>query len=134
MWIGALAQRTDVPTKTIRYYEDVGLMPEPPRTPGGYRDYGEDAAARLGFIRAAQSVGLSLGEIREVLAFRDRGETPCAHVASLIERRAAELSVRIAALERMRRDLERLSKMTRTMSPAKARGAAFCHIIEATER
>jgi MerR family copper efflux transcriptional regulator len=134
MRIGELTQRTDVPTKTIRYYEDVGLMPEPPRTVGGYRDYGEDAAARLGFIRAAQSVGLSLGEIREVLAFRDRGETPCAHVASLIERRAADLSEHIAALERMRRDLERLSKKARAASPAKARGAAFCHIIEATQR
>jgi DNA-binding transcriptional MerR regulator len=130
MLIGELTQLTYVPTKTIRYYEDIGLMPEPPRTPGGYRDYGEDAVARLGFIRAAQSVGLSLGEIREVLAFRDRGETPCAHVASLIERRAADLSERIAALERMRGDLERLSRKARAVSLAKARSAAFCHIIE----
>ena len=134
MRIGELTQRTDVPTKTIRYYEGIGLIPDPPRTPSGYREYGEDAAARLGFIRAAQSVGLSLGEIREVLAFRDRGETPCAHVASLIERRAADLSERIAALERMRRDLERLSKKARAMSAGKARDAAFYHIIEATER
>lgn len=130
MRIGELTRRTDVPTKTIRYYEDIGLMPGPPRTPAGYRDYGEDAGARLGFIRAAQSVGLSLGEIREVLAFRDRGEIPCAHVAALIERRAADLSERIAALERMRRDLERLSRKARAMSPAKARSASFCHIIE----
>ncbi|MGH2571992.1 MAG: heavy metal-responsive transcriptional regulator [Actinomycetota bacterium] len=131
MRIGELAGRTEVPAKTIRYYEDIGLMPEPPRTPGGYRDYGEGAAARLGFIRAAQSVGLTLGEIREVLAFRDRGEAPCAHVASLIERRAADLSERIAALERMRRDLERLARKARTTSPGQARHAAFCHIIEA---
>jgi MerR family copper efflux transcriptional regulator len=123
-----------VPAKTIRYYEDIGLMPEPPRTSGGYRNYGGGDAARLGFIRAAQSVGLSLGEIREVLAFRDRGEIPCAHVASLIERRAADLTERIAALERMRQDLQRLSKNARTMSPAKAQGAAFCHIIEAGGR
>lgn len=105
-------------------------MPPPPRTLSGYRDYGTDAAARLSFIRAAQSVGLALGEIREVLAFRDRGETPCAHVASLIERHATDLSQRIAALELMRRDLERLARMARSLSPAEGRGAAFCHIIE----
>ena len=134
MRIGELARRADLPAKTIRYYEDIGLMPEPPRTPGGYRDYGEGAAARLGFIRAAQSVGLSLGEIREVLAFRDRGEIPCTHVASLIERRVADLSERIGALEQMRRDLQRLFEKARTMTPARAREAAFCHIIEAGVR
>jgi MerR family copper efflux transcriptional regulator len=131
MRIGELADRTSVPTKTIRYYEVIGLLPEPPRTPGGYRDYGDDAAGRLVFIRAAQSIGLSLGEIREIFAVRDRGEVPCPHVASLIERRATELSQRIAALEGMRRDLGRLVKRARTMTRADARDATYCHIIEA---
>ena len=115
---------------TIRYYERIGLMPPPTRRESGYRDYGEDAAARLGFIRAAQSVGLSLGEIRETLAFRDRGETPCRHVAALIERNAAQLRQRISALEEMRRELERLAKKARAISPEDVSGAAFCHIIE----
>jgi MerR family copper efflux transcriptional regulator len=131
MRIGELAERSEMTAKTIRYYEGIGLVPAPPRTGGGYREYSEDAAERLSFIRAAQSIGLSLGEIREILAFRDRGEVPCAHVASLIDRRAAELSERIAALERMRRDLERLAKRARRTSPAFAQGAIYCHIIEA---
>ncbi len=130
MRIGELAERADVSAKTIRYYESVRLLPEPDRLPNGYRDYGPGVLDRLAFIRAAQSVGLTLGEIREVLAFRDRGEQPCAHVVSLIERRAADLSERIQALETMRRDLIRLAKVARTTP---ARPAAYCHIIETAD-
>jgi MerR family copper efflux transcriptional regulator len=128
--IGELAERSGVEPTTIRYYERIGLMPAPARTGSGYRDYDEDAAARLGFIRAAQSVGLTLGEIRETLAFRDRGEPPCRHVVALIERNAAELRQRIAALQAMQRDLERLARKARAISPESAPAAAFCHIIE----
>ncbi|MGQ0671105.1 MAG: heavy metal-responsive transcriptional regulator [Actinomycetota bacterium] len=134
MRIGELADRSGVPTKTIRYYEEIGLVPPPERTEVGYRDYEPDAAGRLAFIRAAQSVGLTLGEIREVLAFRDRGEAPCAHVASLIERHAADLSQRIAVLERMRRDLERLARKARTLSQGRLQESEFCHIIETGAR
>ena len=130
MRIGELAEQSGVEPTTIRYYERIGLMPAPARTASGYRDYGEDAAARLGFIRAAQSVGLTLGEIRETLAFRDRGEAPCRHVAALIERNASELRQRIAVLQAMQRDLERLAKKARAISPDDAPAAAFCHIIE----
>lgn len=134
MRIGELARTVGVPAKTIRYYEQIGLVPEPRRTASGYRDYDRSAAARLAFIRAAQSVGLSLGEIREILAFRDRGEVPCQHVAGLIERHAADLSERISALERMRRDLERLGSRARTIQPRDAARATYCHIIETAGR
>jgi DNA-binding transcriptional MerR regulator len=128
--IGELAHRSGVEPSAIRYYERIGLMPGPARNDSGYRDYDEEAAARLGFIRAAQSVGLTLGEIRETLAFRDRGEAPCSHVAALIERNAAQLRQRITALEAMQRDLERLAKKARAIAPEDVPGAAFCHIIE----
>lgn len=130
MRIGQLAAQTGVSTKTIRYYEDIDILPAPPRAPSGYRDYGDDAPARLGFIRAAQSVGLTLGEIREVLAFRERGEAPCAHVRQLIERHAADLAERIAALTTMRDDLERLARRASALSATAGTDAAFCHIIE----
>jgi MerR family copper efflux transcriptional regulator len=129
--IGELARRSGVEPTAIRYYERIGLMPPAARRESGYRDYAEEAAARLGFIRAAQSIGLTLGEIRETLAFRDRGEVPCAHVAALIERHAAQLRQRISALETMRRDLERMAKKARAGTPEDAPEAAFCHIIEA---
>lgn len=130
MRIGELSEQTGIPAKTIRYYEEIGLLPPPKRTPSGYRDYDTSATGRLRFVRAAQSVGLTLGEIREILAFRDRGEAPCAHVLSLVERHAADLSQRIESLERMRRDLDRLAKRARSLSPRSGRDAAYCHIIE----
>jgi DNA-binding transcriptional MerR regulator len=128
--IGELARRTGVPTKTIRYYESIGLMPDPSRTSNGYRDYDAPAERRLSFIRAAQSVGLSLGEIREVLAFRDRGEQPCHHVLSLIEEHAVDLAERIAALEAMRRDLRRMARKARSASASAPDASGYCHIIE----
>ena len=134
MRIGELATRTGVPAKTIRYWEQLGLLPAPARTDAGYRDYRPQAATRLGFIRAAQSIGLSLGEIREILAVRDRGQTPCAHVARLIEQHAAELAERIAALERMRQDLEHLARKARTVPPEQLVQAAYCHLIEISAR
>ena len=130
MRIGELGARAGLAPKTIRYYEQVGLVPPPKRTPAGYRDYGEDALSRLRFIRAGHSVGLSLGEIREVLAFRDRGEPPCRHVASLIEHHASELAVRISILERMREDLVRLAKKAASLSGKEPPPESFCLIIE----
>lgn len=128
--IGQLAAQTGVSTKTIRYYEDIGILPAPPRAPSGYREYSDDAATRLGFVRTAQSVGLTLGEIREVLAFRDRGEAPCAHVRQLIERHAADLAERIMALTAMRDDLVRLARHAHAISATAATDSLFCHIIE----
>lgn len=130
MRIGELAARTGVPAKTIRYYEEIGLIPPPARTVSGYRDFGPREPSRLGFIRAAQTVGLSLGEIREILAFRDKGEAPCAHVTALIERRAADLSERIQSLERVRRDLQRMARKARMTTLQETSEGTYCHIIE----
>lgn len=130
MRIGELAERSDVPAKTIRYYESVGVLPEPRRLENGYRDYEVSTVTRLEFIRSAQAIGLSLGEIRGVLDFRDRGQAPCVHVAELIDRRAREVSAQIAALERVRTDLQRLSRRARRLSPRDCVKANICHIIE----
>lgn len=127
MLIGELGKRADLPTKTIRYYEEIGLLPEPARTPSGYRDYALTELERLRFIKAAQAVGFSLGEIKEIIAFRDRGESPCAHVRQLIERHAEDLAERIRALEDMQKDLRRLARRARTLP---SRPSTFCHIIE----
>ncbi len=123
--------RVNLSPKTVRYYEETDLLPDPGRSASGYRDYDESAVERLGFIKAAQAVGFTLGEIREILAFRDRGETPCQHVAALIEGHAEEISERIGTLERMQADLKRLAERARTLSP---RTDSFCHIIEGAQR
>lgn len=129
MQIGELARESGLSTKTIRYYEDIEVLPKPARTPSGYRDYEATTLDRLAFIRAAQAVGLTLGEIREVVALRDRGETPCAHVLALLAERAAEVDRRIAELQRLRGDLGRLARRARALDPADCSPDRICHII-----
>jgi MerR family copper efflux transcriptional regulator len=130
--IGELAQRAGLSTKTVRYYETIGVLPAPERTPAGYRDYTDDAAERLRFIRSAQAIGLTLGEIRQILAYRDRGETPCAHVVDVIHRRAAQIEQQITQLESMRTELRHLERRARTLDPDDCAPADICHVIPRT--
>jgi MerR family copper efflux transcriptional regulator len=127
--IGELAQRTGFSTKTVRYYETIGVLPAPERTAAGYRDYTDDAAERLRFVRSAQAVGLTLGEIREILAYRERGETPCTHVVEVIRRRSAQIDQQITQLESMRTELRRLERRARTLRPEDCAPFDVCHVI-----
>jgi DNA-binding transcriptional MerR regulator len=129
MRIGVLAERAGVPTKTIRYYESIGVLSEPERTPAGYRDYPAETLGVLGFIRSAQAVGLTLGEIRQVIGYRDRGETPCTHVVELIRRRSTQIDEQISQLETMRAELERLDQRAATLRPENCAPADICHLI-----
>lgn len=134
MRIGELADRAGVTVKTIRYYEDIGVLAAPERTPSGYRDYDAGTLDRLAFVRAAQSVGLTLGEIREIVALRDRGETPCEHVAELIKRRAAEIEQRIVALQALQGELHQLAYRARSLDPANCQPNQVCHLITTAQR
>jgi MerR family transcriptional regulator, copper efflux regulator len=129
MQIGELASRSKVPAKTIRYWETIGVLAPPSRSANRYRDYGAGVLDRLVFIRAAQAIGLTLGEIRSVIALRDDGETPCDHVRQLIEQHAGALDDRIAELQRLRDDLGQLAVRARDLDPADCDSAAVCHII-----
>ncbi|MDP8927037.1 MAG: heavy metal-responsive transcriptional regulator [Actinomycetota bacterium] len=131
MKIGQLAKQAGVSTAAIRYYERVGVLPEPARRPSGYRDYDEDTLDRLRFIQAGQAVGLTLGELRGVIAFRDRDEIPCAHVLDLIQQRRAELGRRIAQLERTQAHLDALARRARSLQPQDCDPALICHLISA---
>lgn len=84
---------------------------------------------RLGFIRASQAAGLTLGEIKEVIAFRDRGDPPCPHVLDLIDSRASELDRRIAELAGLRDELLHLAARGRTLSPDACPPDLVCHIL-----
>ncbi len=127
--IGELAERAGASTKAIRYYEQIGVLAAPARTPSGYRDYDHAALGRLAFVRAAQAVGLTLGEIRQVIAFRDLGQPPCEHVAALLQRRAAELDARIAELQQLRGELDRLAGRAATLDPQQCPPERVCHVI-----
>jgi DNA-binding transcriptional MerR regulator len=109
MRIGEIAGRAGVPAKTIRFWEDLGLLPAPARTAAGYRDYSPAILERLAFIRQAQASGLTLEHIRQVLGIRDGGQPPCEHVTSLIARRLGEVEARLAELARARDQLAALA-------------------------
>lgn len=132
MRIGELAQRSGVSTKTIRYYEEIGLVPPPPRLGSGYRNYEPATLDRLAFIRAAQAVGLSLGEIRGIVALRDEGQTPCGHVLDLLRTRSAELGRRIAELRALRGELNRLVARAEALDPADCDPKRICHLVGPT--
>jgi len=129
MRIGEIAGRAGVPTKTIRFWEDQGLLPAPARTAAGYRDYSPAILERLAFIRHAQAAGLTLEHIRQVLGIRDGGQPPCEHVTSLIARRLGEVEARLAELARARDQLAALAGRAAAQDPADCRG--YCSIIAA---
>lgn len=131
MLIGELADETGVPAKTLRFYEGEGLLHEPERLPNGYRDYDRAAIDRVTFIKQAQSAGLTLAQIGEILGIRDRGETPCAHVADVIDQRLDEIDRRIAELRATRDTLTGLAERSGRLDPDDCDG--FCHIIEGGE-
>jgi DNA-binding transcriptional MerR regulator len=129
MRIGELAELAGISTKTVRYYEQIGILTPPSRTPSGYRTYDATALNRLRFVRAAQTLGLKLGEIRQIIAFRDDGQAPCAHVSGLLQRRAAELDVRIAQLQQLRGELRELAERSTTVDPNQCTPERICHLI-----
>lgn len=117
MRIGVLAAAAGTTAKTIRFYEQAGLLPGPPRTTAGYRDYPDQAPARLAFIRAAKSAGLTLAEIRGILAVRDHGRPPCTHVTALLRRHLAETEQRLAELAQTRAMLRDLLATAQATDP-----------------
>lgn len=127
--IGELAERAGVSTKTLRYYETIGVLPEPVRTPSGYRDYPAEALDVVRFVRSAQTVGLTLGEIRGIVAYRERGKAPCEHTLELIRHRAGEIDEQITRLEGMRTELRRLERRARALRPEECAPTAICHVI-----
>lgn len=129
--IGELAEQSGVTTKTIRFWESAGLVADPARTPSGYRDYDAAVRERLSFIRRAQAAGLTLAEVRQVLAIADSGEPPCEHVSGLIHHHLAEMDHRINDLTETRRLLDRLAKRADEQDPADC--DRYCAILDPPE-
>ena len=128
MFIGELAAQSGVTAKTIRFWEAEGLLPDPTRTPSGYRDYDPDALDRLSFIRHAQTAGLTLAEIRQVLAISDTGEPACGHVTDLIHQHLTDVDERIRELTETRSLLDRLAQRAADQNPTDCDG--YCAILQ----
>jgi DNA-binding transcriptional MerR regulator len=129
MKIGQLAERTGVSTKAIRYYEDIGVLPEPERASNGYRRYSPVAADRIAFIRDAQTAGLTLVEIQMILELRDGGEATCGHVIGSLEAHLEELDRQMDDLRRTRERLTDIIARARSLDPAECNDPNRCQTI-----
>ncbi len=128
--IGELSKQTGVPSKTIRYYEEIGLLPQPQRAANGYRLYSEEDADRLQFIRRARALNFALDEIAEILAFRERNEPPCRHVMDLICHQIDEIESRIRDLERIRDELKALHEAGQNLPEDVRMRTCICHLVQ----
>src|SRR5947209_4128358 len=125
--IGQLARQAGVTAKAIRFYEATRVLPRPTRGANGYRLYGRDAVETLTFVKQAAGLGLTLAEIREIIAIRQDGGPPCVHVRRLLQDKARELDRKLKDLLDMRRQIRR---SLAAWSRAGRRRAAVCPHIE----
>ena len=123
--IGALARIAEVKVPTVRFYEQIGLLPAPERTESGRRVYDARAVRRLSFIRHARQLGFAVEAIRVLLALSDDPDLPCREANTLAAGQLAEVETKIARLEALRVELRRLGT-------ASCQGrAGDCRVIEA---
>ncbi|HEY9659808.1 MAG TPA: MerR family DNA-binding protein [Allocoleopsis sp.] len=106
--IGSVAKESGLPIKTIRYYDELGLLKTFGRTEGNYRLFNSDVFGRLRFIKRAQSLGLTLLEIREFLNVHDQGDLPCDHIKVKLEEKLEEIEQQIQQLQILRQELSGL--------------------------
>lgn len=127
---GEVADRAGVSLHTVRYYEGRGLLPEPARTPAGYRQYGPEHVAHLRFIKRAQALGFTLEEIRELLDLRAEPGAG-AEIREKTEEKMVEIDEKVRDLQRIRQKLEELTRACEHHgSPA---DCLVLHALEAPE-
>jgi Hg(II)-responsive transcriptional regulator len=120
-----LAERTGCNLETIRYYEKIGILPEPPRTEAGHRVYDETHVARLRFILRGRELGFSIDELRGLLQLVDRGTQTCAEVKAMTEQHLADVRAKIA-------DLKRIEKvLAATAAQCSGEQVPECPVLEA---
>lgn len=127
MRIGELSRQSDLPVKTLRYYEELGLIQSQTRTEGGFRQFSPDSLPRLSFIKQAKVLGLSLQEIRHILDIHDQGEMPCREVRHTLQGKIEDIEQRIQELTQLKGQLQKLLAYDEGMSPEQA---TICPIIE----
>lgn len=125
LMIGDLAGATGTKVNTIRYYEDIGLMPKAARTESGRRTYGQPELLRLTFIRHARAMGFSIGEVRSLLDLSAHPDRNCADAAAIAGRHLHDVEDRIARLQQLRAELAPIAES------CSGRRAADCNIITA---
>jgi len=128
--IGEAARAAGVSVQTLRYYERLGLLPRPERTPAGYRLYTADTQARLRFIKQAQALGFSLEETKEILRLTYNGRSPCECVRGKLVEKLKRVERELAALRDFRRELRSTLARARRLPHLPHSASAICPIIE----
>ncbi len=129
MRIGELADVVQVSAQTLRFYERRGLLPAPLRANNGYRIYGQDAVARVGFVRAAQRAGLTLAEIGGVIDVRETGQVPCDHVSAVLRSTMESVRARRDELARVAAELDQLVQRSTHLDPEDCDPMGVCHLL-----
>lgn len=124
--IGGLADRTGVKVETIRYYEQVGLLPPPERSEGNQRRYTRRHLERLAFIKHARDLGFSVDSIRTLLKLSDRPDMACDEAHEAAAGHLAEVKAKIARLKCLEKELERIAQSCSGGVPVRD-----CAVIEA---
>ncbi len=128
--IGSVAKESGVPIKTIRYYEELGLLKASGRTEGGFRLFNSDVFVRLHFIKRAQSLGLSLSEIKEFLDVYEQGDLPCDRIKVKLNEKIGQIDRQIRELQVLKLELVGLLSGWETIPETLE--ATICPIIERT--
>jgi DNA-binding transcriptional MerR regulator len=129
--VGAVAKAAGAGVQTLHYYERLGLLPKPERSPANYRLYAPETIRRVRFIKKAQAIGLTLEETKQILDLKEHGRAPCRKVAELGERHFAEIDVRLAQLRAYRRALARaLDDWRKQNTTTRKCAGEFCDLIE----
>jgi DNA-binding transcriptional MerR regulator len=130
MLIHQLSARTGVSAKSIRFYEDSGVLPAPQRLANGYRDYDERDVDRLKLVAGTRRLDFSLDDIGEILAMRDRREAPCRTVLELLQTKADAIAERILELKQLQHELRELHNLGQTFPLDDIDGkACVCHLV-----
>lgn len=129
MRIGEVATATTTTTKTLRFYEQRGLLPAAGRASNGYRDYGENTVARVNFIRRSRLSGLTLTQIGGILKVRDAGTAPCAHVTDALENQLRDLDQKIAELHALRATVAGYRDAVASADPAGCDPTRICSYL-----
>jgi DNA-binding transcriptional MerR regulator len=111
--IGKVSEATGVKVPTIRYYEQIGLLPAPPRTEGNRRTYDLQDTERLTFIRHSRELGFDIDEIRTLLSLQDRPDQSCQDADAIAKTHLAEVKEKIASLTALQHELERMQPWSR---------------------
>jgi len=128
--IGEAAAATGVTPKALRYYERLGLFHPPLRTQSHYRLYSQEDIHKVEFIKKAKRLGLSLEEIRGILAIHAQKQTPCVHVLALLDQKLAQIEGTLKDLKGFQRELKRLKTESQERLAELPKDARICGIIE----